>query len=86
MGNKLTNVFIPKPGYFIAALGIFKILWEKWVRWLLPLLLAWLALGIAAVIICLNYSFCAVLIDIAAGPAIDYRHNEICNHDHIADF
>ena len=51
LGNGLTNVFIPTQGYFMAALGILKIPWEKWVRWLLPLLLTWLALGMAAVII-----------------------------------
>jgi len=51
LGNGLTNVFIPTQGYFMAALGILKIPWEKWVRWLLPLLLIWLALGMAAVII-----------------------------------
>jgi uncharacterized ion transporter superfamily protein YfcC len=38
-------------GYFMAAPGILKIPWEKWVRWLLPLLLIWLALGTASVII-----------------------------------
>lgn len=51
LGNGLTNVFIPTQGYFMAALGILKIPWEKWVRWLLPLLLTWLTLGMAAVII-----------------------------------
>ena len=51
LGNGLTNVFIPTQGYFMAALGILKIPWEKWVRWLLPLLLAWLAVGMAAVVI-----------------------------------
>lgn len=51
LGNGLTNVFIPTQGYFMAALGILKIPWEKWVRWLLPLLLIWLALGMAAVLI-----------------------------------
>jgi len=40
-------------GYFMAALGILKIPWEKWVRWPLPLLLIWLALGMAAVVIAL---------------------------------
>jgi len=35
----------------MAALGILKIPGEKWVRWLLPLLILWLALGMAAVII-----------------------------------
>lgn len=51
LGNGLTNVFIPTQGYFMAALGILKIPWEKWVRWLLPLLLIWLGLGMAAVVI-----------------------------------
>jgi uncharacterized ion transporter superfamily protein YfcC len=37
----------------MAALGILKIPWEKWVRWPLPLLLIWLALGMAAVVIAL---------------------------------
>jgi hypothetical protein len=49
--TRQTNVFIPTQGYFMAALGILKIPWEKWVRWLLPLLLIWLALGMAAVVI-----------------------------------
>jgi len=35
----------------MAALGILKTPWEKWVCWLLPLLLIWLALGMAALII-----------------------------------
>jgi uncharacterized ion transporter superfamily protein YfcC len=51
LGNGLTNVFIPTQGYFMAALGILKIPWEKWIRWLLPLLLIWLGLGMAAVVI-----------------------------------
>ena len=49
--TRQTNVFIPTQGYFMAALGILKIPWEKWVRRLLPLLLIWLALGMAAVVI-----------------------------------
>ena len=51
LGNGLTNVFIPTQGYFMAALGILKIPWTIWVRWLLPLLLIWLGLGMAAVVI-----------------------------------
>ena len=51
LGNGLTNVFIPTQGYFMAALGILRIPWTTWVRWLLPLLLAWLAIGCAAVIL-----------------------------------
>lgn len=51
LGNGLTNVFIPTQGYFMAALGILRIPWTKWVRWLLPLLLIWLAIGCAAVVV-----------------------------------
>ena len=51
LGNGLTNVFIPTQGYFMAALGILRIPWTTWVRWLLPLLLTWLAIGCAAVIL-----------------------------------
>jgi uncharacterized ion transporter superfamily protein YfcC len=51
LGNGLTNVFIPTQGYFMAALGILRIPWEKWVRWLLPLLLTWLVIGMTAVVI-----------------------------------
>ena len=36
---KAYDVFIPTQGYFMAALGILRIPWEKWVRRFLPLLL-----------------------------------------------
>ncbi len=51
LGNGLTNVFIPTQGYFMAALGILRIPWTKWVRWLLPLLAIWLVIGCGAVIL-----------------------------------
>ena len=51
LGNGLTNVFIPTQGYFMAALGILRIPWTTWVRWLLPLLAVWLAIGCAAVVL-----------------------------------
>jgi uncharacterized ion transporter superfamily protein YfcC len=51
LGNGLTNVFIPTQGYFMAALGILRIPWTTWVRWLLPLLAIWLALGCGAVLL-----------------------------------
>lgn len=51
LGNGLTNVFIPTQGYFMAALGILQIPWSKWVRWLAPLLLIWLAIGCGAVLV-----------------------------------
>jgi len=51
LGNGLTNIFVPTQGYFMAALGILGIPWSKWVRWLLPLLLIWVAIGCAAVLV-----------------------------------
>ncbi|MGB7295389.1 MAG: hypothetical protein WBC70_07350 [Candidatus Aminicenantales bacterium] len=51
LGNGLTNVLVPTQGYFMAALGILGIPWSKWVRWLLPLLLIWIAIGCAAVLV-----------------------------------
>lgn len=51
LGNGLTNIFVPTQGYFMAALGILGIPWSKWVRWLLPLLLIWIAIGCAAVLV-----------------------------------
>ena len=51
LGNGLTNVFIPTQGYFMAALGILRIPWTTWVRWLLPLLATWLVIGCGAVVL-----------------------------------
>lgn len=51
LGNGLTNVFVPTQGYFMAALGILRIPWTVWVRWLLPLLLIWLVVGAGAVVL-----------------------------------
>jgi uncharacterized ion transporter superfamily protein YfcC len=51
LGNGLTNVFIPTQGYFMAALGILRIPWTTWVRWLLPLLATWLIIGCGAVVL-----------------------------------
>ena len=35
----------------MAALGILKIPWSVWARWLLPLLAIWLVLGSIAVVV-----------------------------------
>jgi uncharacterized ion transporter superfamily protein YfcC len=35
----------------MAALGILRIPWTTWVRWLLPLLAIWLVIGGAAVVL-----------------------------------
>lgn len=51
LGNGLTNILVPTQGYFMAALGILGIPWSTWSRWLLPLLLVWLTIGLAAVLV-----------------------------------
>jgi uncharacterized ion transporter superfamily protein YfcC len=51
LGNGLTNILVPTQGYFMAALGILGIPWGKWVRWLMPLLAIWLAIGCGAVVL-----------------------------------
>ncbi|MBN1224849.1 MAG: putative basic amino acid antiporter YfcC [Candidatus Aminicenantes bacterium] len=51
LGNGFTNIFAPTMGYFMAALGILKIPWATWIRWLYPLLLIWLGIGSVAVLI-----------------------------------
>lgn len=51
LGNGLTNVLVPTQGYFMAALGILRIPWTTWVRWLLPLLAVWLVIGAGAVVL-----------------------------------
>jgi uncharacterized ion transporter superfamily protein YfcC len=51
LGNGFTNIFAPTVGYFMAALGILKIPWTTWIRWLFPLLFIWLLIGSGAVLI-----------------------------------
>lgn len=51
LGDGLTNILTPTQGYFMAALGILKIPWSVWARWLLPLLGIWLVMGSIAVLV-----------------------------------
>ncbi|ABR46886.1 C4-dicarboxylate anaerobic carrier [Alkaliphilus metalliredigens QYMF] len=55
-GDGFTNVISPTSGYFMAALAIGGIRWEKWAKWMFPLFLIWSAIGIVLISI-------AVLID-----------------------
>lgn len=57
LGDGLTNILTPTQGYFMAAIGILKIPWSVWVRWFLPLLGIWLALGLAAVLVAQAINF-----------------------------
>lgn len=51
LGDGLSNVFTPTSGYFMAGLALAKIPWEKWAKWLLPLLGLQYLLGAVFVVI-----------------------------------
>lgn len=44
-GDGFTNVISPTSGYFMAAIAIGGIKWEKWAKWMLPLFVIWSAVG-----------------------------------------
>ncbi len=50
-GDGFTNVISPTSGYFMAAIAIGGIKWEKWAKWMLPLFLIWTVIGAALVAI-----------------------------------
>lgn len=57
-GDGFANIFYPTSGYFMAALAIAGIAWEKWVKFIWKLLLIWYSLAIVFLIIAqfMNYS------------------------------
>lgn len=44
-GDGISNIFTPTSGYFMAGLALAKIPWDKWAKWLLPLILLQYLLG-----------------------------------------
>ena len=56
-GDGFSNVISPTSGYFMAALAIGGIKWDKWAKWMLPLFLIWTAIGaiLVAVSVLINY-------------------------------
>lgn len=56
-GDGITNVISPTSGYFMAALAIGKIPWDKWVRFFFPLFLIWnvIAIVMVTVAVFINY-------------------------------
>jgi len=38
LADGIANVFFPTSGYFMAGLGLGKVPYEKWVKWILPLI------------------------------------------------
>lgn len=50
-GDGFSNVISPTSGYFMAALAIGGIKWDKWVKWMWPLFLIWSLIGIVLVFV-----------------------------------
>ncbi|WP_291632669.1 YfcC family protein [Clostridium sp.] len=51
-GDGITNMISPTSGYFMAALAIGGVKWDKWAKWMFPLFLIWS--GIAAVLVAIS--------------------------------
>ncbi|ACB85425.1 YfcC family protein [Natranaerobius thermophilus] len=44
-GDGFSNVISPTSGYFMAAIAIGGISWDKWAKWMLPLFAIWTVVG-----------------------------------------
>lgn len=50
-GDGFSNVFTPTQGYFMAGLAMLRVPWTRWVKFLWPLQLIWLSLGLVFLLI-----------------------------------
>lgn len=57
-GDGFSNIFYPTSGYFMAVLAVAGIKWEKWIKFIWPLILIWYSLAIIFLFIAqfINYS------------------------------
>lgn len=57
-GDGFSNIFYPTSGYFMAVLAVAGIKWEKWIKFIWPLLLIWYGLAIVFLFIAqlINYT------------------------------
>src|SRR5699024_8917579 len=57
-GDGFSNIFYPTSGYFMAVLAVAGIKWEKWIKFIWPLILIWYSLAIVFLFIAqfINYS------------------------------
>ena len=44
-GDGFTNLITPTSGVLIGVLGVAKIPYQKWVKWILPIMIVWIILG-----------------------------------------
>lgn len=49
LGDGFTNIIPPTSGVLMAVLAVGGVQWTKWARFVLPLLLMWIVVGIIAV-------------------------------------
>ena len=51
LGDGFTHIFYPTSGYFMAALAIAGVQWQKWVRFFFPLFLIWAGISVVTLVI-----------------------------------
>jgi uncharacterized ion transporter superfamily protein YfcC len=51
LGDGFSNIFTPTCGYFMAGLALIGVPWTRWVKFLWPLQLLWLAAGLVLLLI-----------------------------------
>lgn len=51
MGDGFTNIFYPTSGYFMATLAVGGVRWEKWLKFIFPLLIVWYAIAAVSLVI-----------------------------------
>ena len=51
IGDGFANIFYPTSGYFMACLALAGVSWTQWVRFIWPLMLIWLTMGITALMV-----------------------------------
>lgn len=50
-GDGISNIFTPTSGYFMAGLALAKVPWNKWAKWILPMILLEYLVGAILVLI-----------------------------------
>lgn len=56
-GDGFTNIFYPTSGYFMATLALAGVRWDKWVKFIAPLLIIWYALSAVFLIIAQHMNY-----------------------------
>jgi uncharacterized ion transporter superfamily protein YfcC len=51
LGDGFSNIFTPTCGYFMAGLALIGVPWTRWVKFLWPLQLLWLAAGLVLLLV-----------------------------------